>query len=65
MNKFRQRCGNNSNNVVGEGRTNDVIECILGEVNIVRKCDDFIKWRGTSGGKALTKSVNDRYAGVR
>ncbi len=39
-----------------------LIKFIIGEVNLDQGFDDFVKLWKSSGGEALTKAVNDRYA---
>lgn len=41
-----------------------IIKAITGEVNLDQGFDDFVKTWKSSGGEALTKAVNDRYAAL-
>lgn len=46
-------------------RDEHLIKFITGEINLNEGFDNFVKLWNTSGGEALTKAVNDRYAALK
>ncbi|OUS75087.1 hypothetical protein B1748_19505 [Paenibacillus sp. MY03] len=46
-------------------RDEHLIKFIIGEINLDQGFDDFVKLWNSSGGEALTKAVNDRYAALQ